>query len=99
MSRRTFHIQALTINGKQINQVIVDDHAADKHPDVTDDIVLDLVRLLDGVEQAPDDTKEPYEYFATLLTLGAKRYRLVWLLERDQLYIGVITAYRDKRRR
>jgi len=99
MSRRTFHIQALTINGRQISQVIVDDHAAYKHPDVTDDIVLDLIRLLDGIELAPDDIKEPYEYFATLLTLSEKRYRLVWLLERDQIFIGVITAYRDKRRR
>ena len=35
-------------------RIIVDDHATDKHPDVTDDIILDLVRLLDGIEQAPD---------------------------------------------
>lgn len=99
MGRRTFQIQALTINGRQVNQVIVDDHVAFKHPDVTDDIILDLVRMLDGVEQIPDDTKESYEYFATLLQLGGKQFRLVWLLEHDQLYVGVITAYRDKRKK
>ena len=63
-----------------MSQIVVDDHATDKHSDVTDDIILDLVRLLDGIEQTPDDTKEPYQYFATLLPLGGKRYRLVGYL-------------------
>lgn len=41
----------------------------------------------------------PYEYFVTdRLTLDKKLYKLVWLLEDDQLYIGVVNAYRRKER-
>ena len=99
MARRSFQIQVITVNGRPIREVIIDDHATENHPDVTDDTILDLVRLLDGIEQAPDDEKLPYEYFATLLPLEEKQYRIVWLLENEKLYIGVITAYRDDRSR
>ena len=77
MSRKTFKIQTLTINGRTISQVVVDSHATESHPDITDDVILDLVRLLDGIEQAPDGAKDAYEYFATLLDLNQKSYRLV----------------------
>jgi len=97
MARRTFHIQPIIVNGRPISRVVVDDHATEHHPDVTEDTILDLVRLLDGMEQAPDDTKPPFDYFATLLPLQDKQYRLVWLLEDEQLYVGVLTAYRDDR--
>jgi hypothetical protein len=97
MARRTFQIQRITVNGRPISRVVVDDHATENHPDITDDTILDLVRLLDGIEQSPDDKKQPFEYFATLLPLQEKQYRLVWLLEDEQLYVGVLTAYRDDR--
>ena len=70
-----------------------------KHKDVTDDVILDLVRQLDRIEQIPDDTNGAYQYFSSLLFLGTKQYRLVWLLERNELYVGVITVYRDKRKK
>jgi hypothetical protein len=81
-----------------IRKVIVDEHVR-KHADITDDLILDLVRLLDGTEQAPDDVNGRYEYFASLLALKSKQYRLIWILEENQLYIGIITAYRDKRKK
>ncbi len=74
--------------------MIVDPHVR-KHPDVTDDMILDLIRQLDGSELRPDDVKPPY--FVSLLFLADKQYPLVWLLERNQIYIGVITMYRDER--
>jgi hypothetical protein len=62
-------------------------------------VILDLIRQLDRSEQLPDNTKGDYQYFSSLLFLETKQYRLVWLFEEDELYIGVITVYRDKRRK
>ena len=84
------------INGRFINQIIIDDHV-DKHIGITDTLIWRLVKMLNGVEQRPDDFKSPYEYYVTLLEFEQKQYRLVWLLEEHESYIGIITAYRDKR--
>jgi hypothetical protein len=98
MARLSFEISPITINGRLIRQVIVDTHIR-KHKDITDDVILDLVRQLDHSEQLPEDVKGSYEYFSSLLYLGKKQYRLVWLLEHMEIYIGVLTAYRDKRKK
>ncbi len=86
------------MNGWNIRRVIVDAHVR-KHRDITDDLILDLVRQLDKCEQFPDDVKEQFQYFSSLLFLGEKQYRLVWLLEDGEIYIGVITVYRDERKK
>lgn len=98
MSRRELKIIPITINGRRISKVIVDPHI-DKHKEITDDVILDLVRELDGAEQRPDDTKTPFEYYVSRIKIYERNYRLVWLLEDNQLYIGIITAFREKKRR
>lgn len=96
--KQEFVIKRININGKSIKRVVVDSHVR-KHIDITDDIILDLVRQLDGTDNIPDDEKNGYQYFVNLLLLENRQYRLIWLLEKDKLYIGVITAYRDRRRK
>ena len=95
--RDEFTIKPIIVNGQVIKKVIVDQHVR-KHPDITDDMILDLVRELDGGEYRPDDVKPPFEYYVTLERLGEKQYRMIWLLEQDEIYIGVITVYRDERK-
>jgi len=97
MSRRELKIRPITINGRRISKVIVDPHI-NKHKEITDDVILDLVRELDGAEQRPDDTKPPFEYYVSRIEIYERSYRLVWLLEDNQLYIGIITAFREKKR-
>jgi hypothetical protein len=81
-----------------ISKVVVDEHVR-KHQDISDSLVLELVARLDGERLLPEDTKAAFEYFATLIEVGGKQYRLVWLLEKNEIYIGVITVYRDDRSR
>jgi hypothetical protein len=94
--RDEFIIKPIKLNGRTITKVIVDPHVR-KHPNVTDDMILDLVRELNGGEFRPEEIKPPFEYFVTLDYLGEQRYRMVWLLEQDEIYIGVITVFRDER--
>jgi len=53
------------------------------------------VNSLDGKIFEPDDEKEPYSYFVTdRIEFKGKQYKLIWLLEDHEIYIGVINAYR-----
>lgn len=95
MRRREYDIQ-ITVNGHRITKVIIDPHYEAKHSgSLNDEIVLRLVNMLDGKIFEPEDTDAPYLYFATDgMILDDKKYKLVWLLEDDMLYIGVVNAYR-----
>ncbi len=76
---------------------MVDDHVRE-HKDITDDLILDLVKQLDGTDNLPDDIKGNFKYFVNLFNSNGKQYRIVWLLEKGKLYVGVLTVYRDNRR-
>ena len=56
---------------------------------------MNLVKTLDGHNFEPDDEKSPYLYFVTDgIVFNEKAYKLIWLLEDHEIYIGVINAYR-----
>lgn len=62
---------------------------------MNDQIILRLVRQLDGQFVEPDSVGSPYSYFVSdNMILDGKRYKLSWLLEDHQIYIGVVNAYR-----
>lgn len=97
MDRREYDI-SITVNMRQVTKVIIDPHYEAKHSDsISDEVIVSLVKLLDGGTYPVQDKNEPFEYFATDgLILGNKMYKLVWLLEDDQIYTGVVNAYRRK---
>lgn len=96
MKKETLLIRAISINGIRIDRIVIDEHIR-KHPDISHDVIIDLVRMLDGTENFPDDVDQDFEYFVSHLILSDKSYKLVWLLESNQVYIGIITAHRTRR--
>lgn len=87
----------LTINGRQISRVAIDPHYEERHRDsINDDLILDLVKTLDGAEQLPTSVDdEGFEYYVTdKILLRGKRYKLVWLLHEKEIYVGIVNAYR-----
>jgi hypothetical protein len=38
--------------------------------------------------------KPPYSYFVEEIILNSKRYKMIWLIEDEQIYIGVANVYR-----
>jgi hypothetical protein len=95
MRRREFAIR-IVINGRRIIKVIVDPHYEEKHAEsITDEIILKLVKTLDGEMIMPEVESPPFAYFAQdKIELEGKLYRLIWLLEDDRDYIGIVNAYR-----
>jgi len=99
MDRSEFDIEPIQVNRLTISKVIIDSHYKKKHADyMTEQLILSLVKSLHGRIEVPETVDEDgYSYFATLLNHKNKQYRLVWLIEDNAIYIGVLNAYRDDR--
>jgi hypothetical protein len=95
VSRREYEI-SVTVNGTLITKVIIDPHYEEKHAEsVSDDIILALIRNLDGQEFEPDSEDRPFSYFVSdNMIYKGKCYKLIWLLEDCEIYVGVVNAYR-----
>ncbi|MCB0342885.1 MAG: hypothetical protein H6626_12615 [Pseudobdellovibrionaceae bacterium] len=95
MSRREYPL-SLSINGRKIKKVVIDPHYEEKHSEsINDELILELVKLLDGSRAEPEKRVDGFEYFASdNLLLDDKLYKLVWLLEDNAIYIGIVNAHR-----
>lgn len=93
--RRDYEI-SITVNSRAVTRVIIDPHYELKHGDsVDDEVILSLVQMLDGKTFAPEAENDGFQYFKTdPLTLNGVNYRLIWLLEKNEIYIGVVNAFR-----
>lgn len=95
--RRSYQISAIVFNGKVYTEVIIDPHYELRHKDkINDDLILSLVGLLNGCFELEDDRKGSHSYFVKKLELGNKCLRLIWLVEDNRPYIGIVNAFRDR---
>ncbi len=96
MSRREYPLK-LNINGRVLEKVVIDPHYEEKHADsVTDETILALVRQLDGrIFGAIDKDENGYLYFVNdRMEQDGRFYKLIWLLHDNELFVGVVNAYR-----
>lgn len=96
MNKRRDYKISITVNSRAVTRVVIDPHYELKHGEsVDDEIILNLVQLLDGKTFTPEVEREGFQYFKTdPLELNGVIYRLIWLLEKNEIYIGVINAFR-----
>jgi len=65
MSRHEYSVNII-VNESLITKVIIDPHYEEKHAEsINDEIILSLVKTLDGKIFEPDDVNPPYSYFVT----------------------------------
>jgi hypothetical protein len=98
MSERLEYKLQLTVNKQAVRRVIIDQHYKVKHPDVTDEIILELVKELDGGNFPVEEVDGDFRYFRVEpVHHNNKPYRLVLLICITDDYLGVINAFRVKR--
>lgn len=100
MKDRQEYVLNLLINHREIHRVIIDQHYKEKHPDVTDEIILDLVRSIDGEDFLIETERGSFQYFtAEPVFNNEDPYRLVMFLCVFDDYLGIINAFRVNRRK
>jgi hypothetical protein len=95
----TYRRYGLTVqvNGIWFHEVWIDPHFEEKHGgSINDELILRLVRLLDGVRLEPEkrDERSGFAFFATPVELDGKAYKLIWVIPPEQSYLGVRNAFR-----
>ena len=96
MGERPEYQLKLTLNDRKISRVIIDQHYRLSHAEsINDDIILDLIRTLDGKKIPPEKVKGKFEYFTVEPAYRlAMPYRLVLVLCLTDTYLGVVNAFR-----
>ena len=76
--------------------MIIDPHYEKKNCEsVNDEIILNLVQTLNGKTYELVDKKDSYSFFVDRLCLKNKTYKIIWLLEENEVYIGIINVFRS----
>ncbi len=99
--KRTEYPLNLNINKKRITKIIIDQHYKEKHDDhMSDKIILDVLREIDGSVFDIIAEDEEYQYFKVepVYVLNTP-YRLIFLLFIREDSLGVINCFRVPRRK
>ncbi len=95
--RRDYPVRVV-INDVFITEVIIDSHYEQKHSEsINDQLILELVKILDKGFFEPVSISGKFSYFVTpRMEHQSKAYKLIWLMESGETYLGIINAYRSK---
>ena len=95
MSERRAYVLSLTVNGRQVSEVVIDPHYETKHADISDALILELVGKLDGKEFQPDERDGEWAFFMLdRIEHRGKQYRLIWCMRDGSRFLGVINCFR-----
>ena len=95
VNRREYPIQII-INGRKITKAIIDPHYEESHKDsISDEVILTLINRLNGRVFSPVKVDGEFEYFVEdKILLDRKLFKLVWLLQDEEVYVGILNCYR-----
>jgi hypothetical protein len=83
------------VNNEQFNEVVIDPHYQEKHPDIDEATILGLVMRLNGEGFVLAGRNEEFEFFVKDRFEYQKYfYRLVWCIPHDFSYLGVVNCFR-----
>ncbi len=100
MNDRKQYYLNVTINGNILSRVIIDQHYKEKHTEVTDEIILGLIREINGGNYDIESEANGFQYFTVEPVLyDEKPYRLILLLCIHDDFLGVVNAFRVQRKK
>ena len=99
MTKRKEYPLEVTINNRKISRVVIDQHYQLNHPEMNDDLILELVKTIDNRTFPVEEEKNGFEYFKVEpVDFKNKPYRLVLLLYVHDNFLGVVNAFRVGRK-
>ncbi|MBI3793669.1 MAG: hypothetical protein HY280_02945 [Nitrospinae bacterium] len=97
---RPEYLLKLTINERRIIRVVIDQHYKGKHPYLDDQMILEMLKGLDGQNFPFEEIHGDFSYFkAEPVFFDGKPYRLILLLSETDNFLGVVNAFRVPRRK
>lgn len=99
MKRTIYHV-SMEFNSLAINEVVIDQHYKIKHAEMSDDLILKIIKELNGESRVHTKEKDGFYYFVEdPISIEGKPYRLVFLMEKGLSYIGIVNAFRVKEKK
>lgn len=93
-ARRSYPV-FLTINDRDFSEVVIDPHYEEKHYEMSDFLILRIVKELDGRSIPLQTRKENWQFFEVDdLMYSGKQYRLIFCLHDSKAFVGVINCFR-----
>lgn len=87
----------LEVNSYQFSEIIISHHYQEKHADITDELILELLELfVDKKTFQPDKLTTDYFVLEKILHQG-KKYKLIWQIENQKTFI-VVNCYRIRKK-
>lgn len=87
----------IEVSGFHFLEVDISQHYQKKHADITDELILELLKLfVDKRTFQPDKLTDDYFVLEKILHQG-KKYKLVWQIESGKTFI-VVNCYRIKKK-
>jgi hypothetical protein len=100
VSERTEYHFKVNINGRCLSHIVIDQHYAEKHVEMNDELILELVKTLDGGNFVIENVKDGFEYFTVEPVIHEDNpYRLVLVICIFDDFLGVVNAFRVRRKK
>ncbi|MGK5086190.1 hypothetical protein WDW86_01420 [Bdellovibrionota bacterium FG-2] len=95
---RRSHPLTVLFNDRRFLRVEIDPHYETKHPEMTDQIVLELIKQLDGKTSPAVDEDNGFKFFVEHPSFQGKLYRII-LTYSEEEFLGVVNAFRVKEKK
>lgn len=84
----------LTFNGQKINRITITDHYQEKHPEITNELISLLIRMLDGIRLDETDYQGNRKVFKIGVKHQGKNYRLIfWFKDNETNHLWIRNCY------
>ncbi|MFN8369560.1 MAG: hypothetical protein U0T83_02920 [Bacteriovoracaceae bacterium] len=97
--RNVFELRVV-VNNRVFNQVIIDQYYRVKHQELNDELILELVMKIHNGIYLIEEVKGDFNYFTIEpLFYGNFPFKLILFFGNDDDYLGVVNAYRVRRKK
>ena len=95
MRTRVRLLRPWVVNDREFNEIVIDPHYREKHPDIDEATIVAMVQDLDGEKVEAQTRRGAWEYFELDPVLyREKLYRLIWCAEDGVHEFCVINCFR-----